>query len=76
MDNHLAGIEEISTRMAERTAANDIDRVARDKLIVTARQANFTWARIAAAARLSGLATETAAKRGNQGELPRPVNRE
>jgi hypothetical protein len=74
MDNHLAGIEEISAYMAERVAANDIDREARDKLIVTARQANFTWARIAAAAQLTNVATESAAKRGNQGALPKPRN--
>ena len=36
MDNHLAEIEEISARMAERVAANDIDREARDELIVIA----------------------------------------
>lgn len=72
----LSKLEEISARIAERDAANIVDKLERDNIIVAGRKDNFSWPRLAAAARLTVVATENAARKANRGILPKPKNRE
>jgi hypothetical protein len=68
----LSKLEEVSKRIADREAANAIDRVERDKLIAAARKDGYQWPRLADATQLGRQGVEAAARRGNGGVLPKP----